>query len=124
MSQKMLQGQAKAKKEENVRMLHFTFSFHERIISPSLIFYQRRCNFRVFSSNEDTDNNVLSLFKGKKDPEHFKGCVSKCSSCIASGNLLKNLTGRHKSSCLRVLDSNLPSLRACQEMSPGNSISG
>ena len=76
MSQKMLQGQAKAKKEENVRMLHFTFSFHERIISPSLVFYQRRCNFRVFSSNEDTDNNVFSLFKGKKDLEHFKGRVS------------------------------------------------
>ena len=43
-----------------------------------------------FSSNEDTDNNVFSLFKGKKILNISKD-VFQCSSCIASGNLLKKL---------------------------------
>ena len=86
----MLQGQAKAKKEENVRMLHFTFSFHERIISPSLIFYQRRCNFRFFLRMK-TPTTTLSLFSKEKKILNISKDVFRCSSCIAPGNLLKKL---------------------------------
>ena len=96
MSQKMLQGQAKAKKEENVRMLHFTFSFHERIISPSLIFYQRRCNFRFFLRMK-TPTTTFSLFsKEKKILNISKAVFQKVVLASHQEIFWKNFNGRMK----------------------------